>query len=62
MTVQDYYTQLDEYKEAGVETVRKARISSIRDPVAVTLYLSIQQIRRENTLAVDYLFLAACVD
>ncbi|KAH8701409.1 kinesin light chain [Phaeosphaeriaceae sp. PMI808] len=33
----------------------------IKNPVATTLFISIDEIRRSNALAVDYLFLAACV-
>jgi hypothetical protein len=35
---------------------------STRNPVAATLFLSIDQIRHNNALAADYLFLCACVD
>ncbi|KAF1975554.1 hypothetical protein BU23DRAFT_588524 [Bimuria novae-zelandiae CBS 107.79] len=67
MTVHKYRAQLDEHKEAATEhssdsSEDKLRSSGIKEPVAATLFLSIEQIGRENALAADYLFLAACID
>ncbi|KAF1975253.1 hypothetical protein BU23DRAFT_459033 [Bimuria novae-zelandiae CBS 107.79] len=67
MTVQNYRAQLDEHKEAAIEhrsnsSAEKLRSAGITDPVAATLFLSTHQIVRENALAADYLFLAACVN
>jgi tetratricopeptide (TPR) repeat protein len=36
--------------------------SGVKDPIAATLFLSIDQISRDNAFAADCLFLAACVD
>ncbi|KAH8698104.1 kinesin light chain [Phaeosphaeriaceae sp. PMI808] len=67
MTVQEYRSQLDEHKElalkySGDTSAGKLLGSNIRDPVATTLFLSIDQIGRDNAFAVDCLFLTACVD
>ncbi|KAF1968432.1 hypothetical protein BU23DRAFT_262036 [Bimuria novae-zelandiae CBS 107.79] len=66
MTMQKYRAHLDGYKEvvkhSSESSKDKSRSSGIRDPVAATLSLSIDQISRENALAADYLFLAACVN
>jgi tetratricopeptide (TPR) repeat protein len=67
MTVQEYRAQLDEHKELALEysgdsSWDKLRDSNMKDPVATTLFLSMDQIGRDNTFAADYLFLAACVD
>ncbi|KAF1972661.1 hypothetical protein BU23DRAFT_580764 [Bimuria novae-zelandiae CBS 107.79] len=67
MTVQNYQAQLDEHKEAAIEhrsdsCAKNLRSASITDAVAATLFLSIHQIVRENALAADHLFLAACVN
>ncbi|PZD23481.1 CDC6, Cdc6-related protein, AAA superfamily ATPase [Pyrenophora tritici-repentis] len=51
MTVQD--GDLSEGKLQG---------AGVKDPVAATLFLSIYEIRRDNALAADYLFLVACVE
>jgi hypothetical protein len=34
----------------------------VKDPVAVALFLSMNQISRDHAFAADYLFLTACVD
>ncbi|KAK7178701.1 Kinesin light chain 5 [Paraphaeosphaeria sporulosa] len=67
MAVQKYRAQLDEYKEAAIEhssdsSAEKLRSSRITDPVAATLFLSLDQIVCENALAADHLSLAACVN
>ncbi|KAL5371346.1 hypothetical protein DPSP01_014329 [Paraphaeosphaeria sporulosa] len=67
MTVQNYQAQLDAYKEATIKhrsdsSAEKLQSSSIIDPVAATLCLSLNQIVRKNALAADYLFLATCVN
>jgi tetratricopeptide (TPR) repeat protein len=67
MTVQQYQAQLDEHKQAAFEyndelSKGELRESGSRDIVAATLSLSMRQVRRSNAVAVDYLFLAACVD
>ncbi|EMD63677.1 hypothetical protein COCSADRAFT_118835, partial [Bipolaris sorokiniana ND90Pr] len=67
MTVQEYQSQQDEHKELALKyssdtSTGKLVSSSMRDPVATTLFLSIGQISRNNAFAVDCLFLAACVD
>ena len=67
MMVQQYRPRLDEHKELDIEhsgdlVEDKLRDSGVKDPVTAALFLSIDQINRENTLATDYLFLAACVD
>jgi tetratricopeptide (TPR) repeat protein len=67
MTVQEYRSQLDEHTEltleyGGASFESKLRGSCVKDPVAATLFLSMDQISRENAFATDYLFLAACVD
>ncbi|KAH8727406.1 kinesin light chain 3 [Phaeosphaeriaceae sp. PMI808] len=67
MMVQEYRSRLDEHKELALEysgdsSEGKLRGSGVKDPVATTLFLSIDQISRDNAFATDYLFLAACVD
>jgi hypothetical protein len=67
ITVQQYQAQLAEHKEAALKDSNnpsedEVRESSLRKTVAVTLSLSISQIRQGNTVAADYLFLAAYVN
>ncbi|OAG00166.1 uncharacterized protein CC84DRAFT_1199692 [Paraphaeosphaeria sporulosa] len=60
MTVQNYRAQLDKYSSNS--STEQLRSASITDPVATTLFSSLDQIVCENALATDYLFLAACVN
>jgi hypothetical protein len=67
ITLQDYRLNLDRHKDLGLKHSRDApkdplRSSNARSPVAATLGLSLDKIRRSNALAADYLFLAACVN
>ncbi|KAI2483772.1 AAA superfamily ATPase [Pyrenophora tritici-repentis] len=67
MTVQEYRSRLDDHKELAIEhsgdlSEGKLQGAGVKDPVAATLFLSIYEIRRDNALAADYLFLAACVE
>ncbi|KAI0604678.1 CDC6 Cdc6-related protein AAA superfamily ATPase [Pyrenophora tritici-repentis] len=66
-TVQKYRSRLDEHIElttehSGDSSEGRLRGSGVKDPIAATLFLSIDQFSRDNTFAADYLFLAACVD
>ncbi|KAI5365711.1 hypothetical protein J4E82_011248 [Alternaria postmessia] len=67
MTVQEYRARLDEHKElvidhGGDSSGGRLQDSGVKDPVAAALFLSIKEISRDNALATDYLFLAACLD
>jgi tetratricopeptide (TPR) repeat protein len=67
MTVQEYRAQLDEHKELALGyssdlSEDKEQNSSVTDPVATTLSVSIDQITRSDASGADYLSLAACVD
>jgi hypothetical protein len=67
MTVQEYQAQLDEHNEVTLkhsDGPRRAtrQSSGMKDPVAATLFLSINQVGRNNATATDYLFFAACVN
>jgi tetratricopeptide (TPR) repeat protein len=67
MTVQQYQVQLDEHKEAFLKynndsSESEQREANLRKTIAATLSLSISQVRHSNAVAVDYLFVAACVD
>jgi tetratricopeptide (TPR) repeat protein len=67
MTVQGYRLQLNEQKvlalgHSGDSSEGTILGSDVRDPVAATLFLSVNQVRRNNALAADYLFFAACVE
>jgi hypothetical protein len=67
MTVQEYRSRLDDYKELATEysdDLSESRLqgSSMKDPVAASLFLSIDYISRDNAFAADCLFLTACVD
>jgi hypothetical protein len=67
MTVQQYRAQLDKHKEASLKysddfAEGEQQESSLRNTVAATLSLSMSQVHQNNAVAVDYLFVAACVD
>jgi hypothetical protein len=67
MTLQEYRAQLDEHKGLALEyssnsSEGKAQNSSVPNPVATTLSLSIDRMARLDASAVDYLSLAACVN
>jgi tetratricopeptide (TPR) repeat protein len=67
MTVQEYRSRLDEHKELGIEhsgdsSEGRIQDSGVKDPVAAALFISIDEISRDNAFAADCLFLAACVD
>ncbi|RII24885.1 hypothetical protein CUC08_Gglean005700 [Alternaria sp. MG1] len=67
MTVQEYRSRLDEHigfitELSGDSSDNKLQNPSVKDPVAASLSLSIDQISRDNAFATDSLFLAACVD
>jgi hypothetical protein len=67
ITVQEYQLQLDKHTKLALEysgnsSEGKLQASNVEDPVATTLFLSLNQISRNNSLAADYLFFAACVD
>ena len=67
MTVQEYASQLDKHKSIVQEYIDKlpkhrSHHSSLSSPVTTTLFLSISQLRYRNSMAIDYLSLAACLD
>ncbi|RYN82566.1 hypothetical protein AA0119_g13410 [Alternaria tenuissima] len=67
MTVREYRLQLDRHKESGIEhsgdsSESRIQDSGVKDPVAAALFISIDEISRNNAFAADYLFLAACID
>jgi hypothetical protein len=67
MTVQEYQAQLHEHREVALESSsdlpqEKLLGSSVEDPVAATLFVSINQVHRTNAVAADCLFFAACVE
>jgi hypothetical protein len=67
MTVQQYQAQLDQHKEAALKygddsSEGELREFNLRKTVAATLSLFMSQTRHSNAVAVDYLFVAACVD
>ncbi|KAF1836479.1 kinesin light chain [Decorospora gaudefroyi] len=67
ITVQEYRSRLDDHKELAIEhsddsSEDRLQDSGVRDPVAATLSLSINQISNNNKLAAGYLCIAACVD
>jgi hypothetical protein len=67
ITLQSYRAELDRHKERGLKHSSEApedplQGSSAKSPVSATLSLSLDEIRRSNALAADYLFFAACVD
>jgi hypothetical protein len=67
MTVQEYQTRLGEHREVALESNSdspqgKLLGSSVEDPVAATLFVSINEVHRTSAVAADYLFFAACVE
>jgi tetratricopeptide (TPR) repeat protein len=67
ITAREYRLQLDEHRElaikhSGDSSEGRIQESGVVDPVAATLFLSIDQISLDHAFAVDCLFLAACVD
>jgi tetratricopeptide (TPR) repeat protein len=67
MTLQEYRSRLDEHTDvalvnSGNSSMSQPQSSGVRDPVATTLSLSIDQIRVDNSFAADFLFFAACLD
>jgi tetratricopeptide (TPR) repeat protein len=67
VTVQEYRSQLDKHTELALEysgdlADGKLQGFRVKDPVATTLSLSMDRIVCDNSLAADYLSLAACVD
>jgi hypothetical protein len=66
MTVQEYRSRLGNHEELAVDggnsSEGRLQDSRVKDPVAATLSLSIDLISRDNALATDYLFFAACID
>ena len=67
MTVQEYRLQLNQHRQLAIEhsgDSSEGRIekSSVEDPVAAALFLSIDQISRDCAFAADCLFLTACID
>jgi hypothetical protein len=67
MTLQKYRSQLNGQDEPALEHSNewskvKLQGYGTKNPVATTLFISMEQIRRNNALAADYLFFAACVD
>ncbi|KAF2834451.1 kinesin light chain 3 [Patellaria atrata CBS 101060] len=67
ITLQKYRSQLVRRKKETLEydselSKDKLQEYGIKSSIATTLLISMDQIRRSDTLAADYLFLAACVD
>ncbi|KAF2842629.1 HET-domain-containing protein [Patellaria atrata CBS 101060] len=67
VTLQMYRSQLVRRKKEALErdselSKDKLQEYGIKSPIAITLLVSMDQIHRSDTLAADYLFLAACVD
>ena len=67
MTVQQYRAQLDQHEKATLKHSDDSfegeqGKTSLRNTVAATLSLSMSQVCQSNADAVDYLFVAACVD
>jgi tetratricopeptide (TPR) repeat protein len=67
MTLQEYRLRLDEYTDvapanSGNSSESQPQNFGGRDPVANTLFLSIDQISGGSSFAADCLFLAACLD
>jgi GTPase SAR1 family protein len=66
MTVQEYRAQLDKHKGLALGyssdfSGDNVQSSSVANPVATTLFVSMNQITHSNASAADYLSLAACV-
>jgi tetratricopeptide (TPR) repeat protein len=67
MTLQQYRPLLDRQKDPALERSNESlgdrpQGHATKNPVATTLFISMEQIRQDNALAADYLLLAACVD
>jgi tetratricopeptide (TPR) repeat protein len=67
MTLQEYRAQLEKHKDVALgysshPSEDKAKSSSVTDPVATTLSVSMDQITHSDASAADYLSLAACID
>ncbi|KAI4947480.1 hypothetical protein J4E91_006299, partial [Alternaria rosae] len=67
MTVQEYRSRLDHHKGLAIDysddsSEGRVQDSGVKDPISATLFLSLNQISRDNKFAADCLFLAACVD
>jgi hypothetical protein len=66
MTVQEYQSRLDEHKGLAVEhsgdsSEGRIQESRVNDPVAATLFLSLDEISRDHAFAADNMSLATCV-
>jgi tetratricopeptide (TPR) repeat protein len=64
--LQDYRSQLNapnehDVKQGGELSRDRLQGWSAKNPIATTLFISLDEIRRSHTLAADCLFLAACV-
>ena len=67
ITLKEYRSQLIKQKKEALELSSELSEGKLQDcdtknPVTTTLLISLDQIRHNNSLATDYLFLAACVD
>jgi tetratricopeptide (TPR) repeat protein len=67
MTLQEYRSRLDEHTDvapanSGNPSKSQPQNSGVRDPVAATLFLSIDRIGGDNLFAAECLFCAACLD
>lgn len=67
MTVQEYLSRLDKHTDITFDYSSnlcgsQLQGNGVRDPVATTLFLSIDQIGGESSFAVDCLFFTACMD
>jgi tetratricopeptide (TPR) repeat protein len=67
MTVQQYQAQLDQHKDAALQysdnsSEGEQRECSLRKTIAAILSLSISRVYNSDIVAIDYLFIAACVD
>ncbi|KAF1967610.1 kinesin light chain [Bimuria novae-zelandiae CBS 107.79] len=67
ITLRDYRSQLLKQKEEALEHSGELSEGKLQEygpkgPVTTTLLISMDQIRGSDSLAADYLFLAACVD
>jgi hypothetical protein len=67
MTVQEYRSRLDCHQGLAIDysgdsSEGRVQDSGVKDPISATLFLTLNQISRNNEFAADGLFLAACVD
>jgi len=67
LTLRKYRSQLNKHEEPALQRSSgspggKLQSYGIKDPVATTLFISMDQVLHDNALAADYLFLVACVD